>query len=115
MPAYLSQVKEEIRRENEMIESFVKRQERSKSYEPQGYAVLTEVERLELIDALKTRWDAVNSNYQKITHLVQLDSLGQIRRKENMESVLKQLEMDIHRLEGLGSANKKDHHLKPIR
>lgn len=115
VPAYLSQVKEEIRRENEMIESYVKRQERSHSYEPQGYAVLTEVERLELIDALKTRWDAVNMNYQKITHLVQLDSLGQIRRKENMEAMLKQLEMDISRLEGLGPASKKDHHLKPIR
>jgi hypothetical protein len=82
VPVYLSQVQEEIRRENEMIESYVKRQETSYAQEPEGYAVLTEGERLELIEALKAKWDAVNANYQKITHLVVLDSLGQVRTYE---------------------------------
>lgn len=61
-----------------MIENYVKRQESSSHHEPEGYAVLTEADRLELIDALKAKWDTVNGNYQKITHLVQLDSLGQV-------------------------------------
>lgn len=78
VPAYLSQVKEEIRRENEMIETYIKRQERPSTDEQEGFAVLTEAERVELIDALKAKWDTINANYQKITHLVVLDSLGQV-------------------------------------
>ena len=62
-----------------MIEKFVKRQEQTHSHEPEGFAFLTEQERLELINALKAKWDVVNTNYQKITHLVQLDSIGQVR------------------------------------
>lgn len=78
VPAYLSQVKEEIRRENEMIETYIKRQDRPASDEREGFAVLTDAERIELIDALKAKWDAIHANYQKITHLVVLDSLGQV-------------------------------------
>lgn len=56
-------------------------------------------ERAQLIDALKTKWDAVNAKYQKLTHNVNLDTVGKIKRKEAMETELKILETDIGKLE----------------
>lgn len=37
-------------------------------------------ERRELINALKTKWDAVNAKYQKITHMVKIESFGLLKR-----------------------------------
>jgi hypothetical protein len=37
-------------------------------------------ERHDLINALKTKWDAVNSKYQKITHMVKIESFGLLKR-----------------------------------
>lgn len=99
VPAYLTQVKEEIRRENDMIERYVKHQMGEIERTPESFEELTEDERLELLDALKAKWDYVNAQYQKITHLVVLDTAGQIRRKEHFESTLQRLENDIERLQ----------------
>ena len=52
-----------------------------------------------LVDQLKTKWDAVNAKYQKMTHNVNLDTVGKVKRKEFMEKELKQLEADIGKLE----------------
>lgn len=98
IPAYLTQVKEEVKRENEMIERYVKQQMGQVERTPETFEELTEDERSDLIDQLKARWDHVNANYQKITHLVKLDSTGQKRRKEQLETELEQLEHDIERL-----------------
>ena len=99
VPAYLTQVKEEIRRENEMIERYVKHQMGEVERTPETFEELTEDERSDLICALKEKWDHTNSIYQKQTHLVLLDSGAQIRRKEQLENLLTQLENDINRLE----------------
>lgn len=99
IPAYLTQVKEEIRRENNMIERYVKQQMGEIERTPESYEEVTEDERADLLDALKAKWDFVNAQYQKITHLVTLDTAGQIRRKEHFERELGQLEADIQRLE----------------
>jgi hypothetical protein len=99
VPAYLSQVKEEIRRENEMIERYVKQQMGEVERTPETFEEMTEDERQELIGQLKEKWDHTNSIYQKQTHMVKLDSTGQFRRKEQLESLLAQLEHDIDRLE----------------
>eukprot|EP01039_Chlorochromonas_danica_P001249 gene1249-1361_t len=99
VPAYLSQVREEVRRENEMIERYVKQQMGEVERTPETFEELTEGERSDLLDQLKARWDYVNANYQKITHLVKLDTTGQRRRKEQLENELQQLEYDIERLE----------------
>lgn len=98
IPAYLTQVKEEIRRENEMIERYVKQQMGEIERTPESFEELTQDERDDLLDALKSKWDYVNSQYQKFTHLVVLDTAGQIRRKEQYETELQQLENDIERL-----------------
>jgi hypothetical protein len=98
-PAYLKQVKEEIRRENEMIERYVKEQMGEVERTPEAYEELTEDERQILLEELKNKWDHVNAKYQKHTHLVVLDTTGQVRRKEHLEAELQQLENDIERLQ----------------
>lgn len=103
VPAYLAQVKEEIKRENEMIERYVKEQMGEVDEAPEVFDEFPEEERRELINALKAKWDSVNAQYQKITHLVKLDTAGQIRRKETLENQLQQLEQDIERLERAGT------------
>lgn len=66
---------------------------------PEEFEEMSEEERQSLLAQLKAKWDLVNAQYQKITHLVLLDTTGQIRRKENFENTLMQLERDIDRLE----------------
>lgn len=103
IPGYLYQVKEEIKRENEMIDKYVKEQLGEVEREPDQYEELTNEERAELILALKSKWGHVNSSYQRITHLVQLDTAGQMRRKETLESEMTALEKDIQRLQRPGA------------
>jgi len=101
VPSYLQNVKQEIAQENAMIEEYVKRQEQEgmlASDDPPDEEI-TDDERDELLDALKTKWDAVNSKYQKMCHMVKLDTIGKVRRKEQMEAELTQLEKDIDMLE----------------
>merc|ERR1711924_497686 len=50
---------------------------------------LAEDERAALIRALKTKWDAVNEKYQRMCHMVKLDTVGKVKRKEGMEYELK--------------------------
>jgi hypothetical protein len=98
VPAYLTNVKEEVKRENEMIDKYVREQMGVVDMEEDVFDPMSEEERSELLFALKKKWDEVNAKYQKITHLVQLDTAGQIRRKEHLEKALKELETDIARL-----------------
>jgi len=101
-PAYLGQVKEEIRRENEMIDAYVKEQMGYEEHAGEKLDPLSEEERHELITALKKKWDAVNQKYQRMCHMVKLDTVGKVKRKEGMENELKQLEADIEKLERPG-------------
>lgn len=99
VPGYLADVKDEIARENEMIDAYVKEQMGVQEEEQSHMVAMDERERQQLIDALKYKWGAVNAKYQKITHIVKLDTIGKVRRKEAMERELKQLESDIDKLE----------------
>jgi hypothetical protein len=98
VPSYLHEVKEEIRRENDMIDKYVKEQMGHVDEDPDQYDEISDEERSALLYALKAKWDKVNSQYQKITHLVQLDTTGQIRRKETFEAEMSGLENDINKL-----------------
>lgn len=103
VPLYLTHVKEEIRRENDMIDRYVREQMGEVDKPPELYEEFSETERNELLEALKAKWDVVNAKYQKITHLVNLDTTGQVRRKEQLEGELGRLEADIERLERASS------------
>jgi hypothetical protein len=99
VPAYLTQVKEEIRKENDMIERYIRQQMGEVERPLESYEEMSPEERRDLINKLKDKWDHTNSMYQKQTHLVKLDTYGQVRRKEEFENLLSQLERDIDRLE----------------
>ncbi len=81
-----------------MIDKYVKEQMGIRDEKPEEFDELSELERLDLLEALKAKWQSINANYQKITHLVKLDTTGQIRRKEQFETTLKNLEADIERI-----------------
>ena len=99
VPAYLTQVQDEIQRENAMIDRYVKEQMGEVERPAEVYEEVDEEERYQLIDQLKSKWDTVNAKYQKITHLVVLDTRGQVRRKESLEAELTQLGNDIEKLQ----------------
>ena len=85
-----------------MIDKYVKEQMGIEDVEPEHLEEMTDHDRNDLLKALKTKWQSINSKYQKQTHIVVLDTQGQIRRKEQMENELKQIEADIERLEKPG-------------
>lgn len=99
VPAYLDEVKREIQRENDMIDEFVRENQQLQQDEGEQVDPISEEERLELIDALKAKWDHVNKNYQKIVHNVIFDTQGKVRRKETYENQLTQIEKDIETLQ----------------
>ncbi|KAH9068630.1 hypothetical protein Ae201684P_004332 [Aphanomyces euteiches] len=95
VPEYLKEVKQEIEQENDMIEEFVRQNKNVMADQEPKVDVMDETERLQLIDALKAKWDHVNTKYQKLCHNVSFDTQGKVRRKETLEKELTQLEKDI--------------------
>ena len=105
VPEYLSQVKEEIRRENEMIDAYVAEMGRIQDGDDEDSTqleLMSDEERSKMLASLKRKWDSVNAKYQKMTHLVKLDTTGKIQRKEALEKELNQLEADIEKLANRG-------------
>ena len=102
VPEYLNQVREEIRRENDMIDEYVRKQLGEEEAAPEEFLEMDEEDREELINKLKTKWDAVNEKYQKTCHRVSFESRGDINRKESQEAELKRLENDIMTLQRAG-------------
>jgi ribosome recycling factor len=60
--------------------------------------MLPDDERKELIGALKKKWEVVHKQYQEITHVQKMDTIGLRKKKEGCEAELAQLEKDIDRL-----------------
>ena len=53
--------------------------------------LLQDTERQELIAALKKKWDIVHKQYQEITHIQKIDTIGLRKKKEGCEKELEQL------------------------
>ena len=100
VPSYLNKIKETIDNEKHLIDNCVKKQKdvNGDHIAEQQCIEMDEEERQLLLNALKEKWDFVNSKYQKICHRVSIDSLGDIKRKEAQEAELQQLEDDIEKL-----------------
>ena len=100
VPSYLSKVKDEIENEKQIVINCVQKEQKNKDENDidSQSVEMDENERHELVNALKDKWDFVNSRYQKICHRVSIDSLGDIKRKEEQEAELQQLEDDIEKL-----------------
>ena len=60
--------------------------------------LLTEEEKGALVCGLKAKWEKVNTDYQATTHITKLDTMGKLRRKEQYESQLQQVEKDMDKL-----------------
>ena len=52
----------------------------------------------ELRQGLKAKWDQINREYQRKTHIKLVDTTGSKRRKEDYEAQLRQIEDDIKKL-----------------
>eukprot|EP01029_Cantina_marsupialis_P009317 TRINITY_DN2178_c0_g1_i1.p1 TRINITY_DN2178_c0_g1~~TRINITY_DN2178_c0_g1_i1.p1 ORF type:complete len:245 (+),score=77.09 TRINITY_DN2178_c0_g1_i1:61-795(+) len=96
VPDYLCQIKDEVENEKSIMREAmdIQRQAEQPNYLP-------EEERIDLINALKAKWEEVNHRYQQITFKRVSSSnstVGAIRRKEDCERELAQLEADIAKL-----------------
>jgi len=94
VPKYLTQVKQDIQAEYDYINQLQQAQWESQ----QSVKPMDDQERQYLIDGLKAKWEAVNTDYQGQTHLTKLDTMGKIKRKEKNEAQLAQIEKDIEKL-----------------
>jgi hypothetical protein len=97
-PAYLDRVKNEISQETEYIKQIMEAENNQiRSHQPQ-LRQLPEEERLDLLKDLKEKWSKVNQKYQLGAHTTRLDTIGKIRRKEQHEQELKDLETAIAKM-----------------
>lgn len=94
-PKYLNQIKQDINDEYDYIRQL---QEQHAMQAGSGVKPLEEAERLQLIEGLRAKWEAVNTEYQGQTHLTKLDTTGKMARKEKYEAELSQIEKDIEKL-----------------
>lgn len=95
VPKYLEHIKRDIQDEFDYIRQLQQQQQdATKSLA----TPMDELERLELIEGLKAKWEKMNTGYQAATHLTKLDTVGKIKRKEKFEVALQQIEKDIERL-----------------
>merc|ERR1719313_811501 len=95
VPAYLEKVKAEIQDEYNYI------QQMQEAYEEEGddgcrTRALSNEERLEMVEGLKTNWDRINKAYQTLSFT--LDTPAKKQRKEEFEAQLEQIERDIEKL-----------------
>lgn len=86
--------KKDIEAEYQYIRDL-QNEEREKQVVPRP---LESEEKEALIQALKAKWEEVNAEYQLGAHLTKLDTVGKMRRKEQQEKMLTQLEKDIERI-----------------
>eukprot|EP00300_Choanocystis_sp_HF-7_P003484 c1266_g1_i1.p1 GENE.c1266_g1_i1~~c1266_g1_i1.p1 ORF type:complete len:276 (+),score=62.31 c1266_g1_i1:129-956(+) len=90
VPKYLERLKREVEAEYRYVAGM---HEDSHSVARDRMRLLPDGEREALIDGLKTRWEALNRDYQRTS--VSVDSPSKIARKEGLEAELAQVEADI--------------------
>ena len=98
VPAYLRKIKAEIADEYEYLRQM---QEAQANAGPPGMRQMEDGERLALVHSLKTKWEEVNKIYQStsVLSLDSLDTIGKVKRKEQYEAQLAQIEKDIEKLQ----------------
>merc|ERR1719231_699403 len=95
VPKYLKNIKQDIQAEYDYIRQL---QEEDEAEAASAMRPLHEEERIALLNGLKAKWEAVNTEFQGAAHLTVLDSSGKIYRKEKWEAQLAQIEKDIEKL-----------------
>jgi len=97
IPLYLSKNKAKIKAEKAAIEQYLATKAEEDAYGNGTVRKMSDDERLHLLSHLKSKWEEVNSVYQKMTFT--LDTPAKQKRKENYELTLSQIEKDIQKLE----------------
>lgn len=92
VPAYLPKLKDQIANEQEMIMEYLSA--RHQMEHPAAMEPMPEDKRLEIVSALKKKWEDVNQKYQTHTHLTTF-SRGQLDAKEANEKQMTALEKKI--------------------
>jgi len=95
VPNYLQNIKGQMNREYEHIKTVHLQAEQDRDSEK---FMLSDEELRILRDGLKRKWDIVNKEYQSITHISTLDTIGLKRKKEDCERELAQIEKDLEKL-----------------
>merc|ERR1719262_241806 len=95
IPKYLDHIKKDIDAEYEYIAQLQAQEEEQRNSQTR---LLSDEEKHGLITGLKAKWEAINTDYQTITHLTTLDTMGKVKRKEKYEAELAQTEKDIEKL-----------------
>jgi len=98
VPEYLRKIQAEISAEKEQLRRLMNSEKEEEAKRLNQMRVLSEPEKQELLAALKKKWEAINSQYQGMTHVTALDTITKIRRKEQYESQLSDLEKSIEKL-----------------
>ena len=96
VPQYLQKVKNDIEEEYSTLKQL--KQEQLDEEDRQKFLMNAD-EIAALKEGLKKKWDAVNKEYQTITHIRKPDTQGLKRKKENCEKELAQIEKDLALLE----------------
>lgn len=96
VPEYLQHVKADIEEEKRVINEYFGDQQAA--HQQQQGELLPDSERQDVLRKLKAKWAHANERYQKITHNTLLDTIGKVRRKEQCEKELEQLQKDIEKL-----------------
>jgi hypothetical protein len=94
VPAYLEKVKETVAREYEYVRALHATD--SEPSEADRLRLLDEDERLMILEGLKTRWAALNKQYQTLSFTI--DTINKRVRKEQYEKELAEIEKDIERM-----------------
>lgn len=96
VPDYLSQRKEQIRAEYELLKNL--RQSEVQQAEDKKIVQLDQDQIDKLKQQMMVKYDEVNREYQKLTHLQKLDTLPKLRKKQECEQILQQIEKDMEKL-----------------
>jgi hypothetical protein len=94
-PKYLTAVRKDIEAEYQYIRHLNEEQLQATRLPIQP---LEEEERVAMVNALKAKWEKINTDFQAGTHLTKLDTMGKMRRKETQEASLSLIEKDIEKL-----------------
>jgi hypothetical protein len=95
-PDYLNRVKQDIEQEYETLRQLKDEEERERD---QQRFIMSVEEVKELKEGLRKKWEAVNKEYQTVTHISKIDTQGLKRKKETCEKELAQLERDMAMLD----------------
>lgn len=95
VPKYVTKIKTEIEDEYNLVREMQIEEQNERDKQKM---LMPEDERMELIAALKKKWEVLHKDFQKEAHHGKLDTIGKKSRKQNLEKEMDQLEADIKKL-----------------